>query len=422
MKLLSSCTMLIALLLISPAGGADDSDRIVAFVPTAGEPTLQDIQRAVSRFEAWDDQSQEQRLMRVIYWTPADREPQPEYRARLTRVMKHIQNFYATQMQANGFGPRSINLELDAEGMLKLRVAKGSREANTYTETNFRDGREIRSDCAKVLAEGGIDADQETIVIFCNLANWDPDKRTMSHNSPYYASGDHSRGTAWQVDSALLDSDLLSVKDQFLRDRQYGRISVGRYNSIFVGGVCHELGHALSLPHCKQAAPLRSARGTALMGSGNRTYGEELREEGLGSFLTVGHAIRLAAHPQFSGCTKQMRARFEASIKGWEYQVQDEGVRIRATVEGNLPILGVVAYGDPDGQSDYDAEIAAAVPQEDGSFEMILPHPQHKKDCKAELRFVVVACNGAAAKRRLSFDATVGADGKLEVAHLNADS
>jgi hypothetical protein len=59
----------------------------------------------------------------------------------------------------------------------------------------------------------GIDADSETIVIFCNLAEWDTEKRTMSHHSPYYASGDSRPGTAWQVDSPLLDPALLSVKE-----------------------------------------------------------------------------------------------------------------------------------------------------------------------------------------------------------------
>src|SRR5690606_23776384 len=99
------------------------------------------------------------------------------------------------------------------------------------------------------LQAAGIEADKETIVIFCNMSNWDPKTGTMSQNSPYYASGGLRNGTAWQVDSALLDAGLLKEKEPQLRDGQYGRISVGRYNSIFVGGVCHELGHALGLPH-----------------------------------------------------------------------------------------------------------------------------------------------------------------------------
>ena len=80
---------------------------------------------------------------------------------------------------------------------------------------------------------------------------------------PYYESGDSRHGTAWQVDSPLLDSALLGVNDQHITDGQYGRISLGKYNSFFVGGVCHELGHALGLPHCKESAASRAARGTA---------------------------------------------------------------------------------------------------------------------------------------------------------------
>ena len=37
-----------------------------------------------------------------------------------------------------------------------------------------------------------------------------------------------------------------------MQDGEYGRISMGKHNSIFIGGVAHELGHALSLPHNKE--------------------------------------------------------------------------------------------------------------------------------------------------------------------------
>ena len=138
------------------------------------------------------------------------------------------------------------------------------------------------------------------------MSNWDPEKRTISQNSPYYAGGTHRNGTAWQVDSPILDLEFLTEKGPNVHDGQYGHISIGRYNSIFIGGVCHELGHALGLPHNNERADERAAFGTALMGSGNRTYGEQLRGESKGSFLTLAHGLRLASHPMFSGSVKGM--------------------------------------------------------------------------------------------------------------------
>lgn len=363
----------------------------------SGEPTDADLQRARSVLSAWEkgDPQKSLRVMRVVYWSPADREPQPEFRSRLTRVMKSIQEFYAREMSSWGFEGPSIQLELADDGLLKIHQVQGKLKSDECSESDRNDGQEIRRDSLRALQAAGVNGDKETMVIFCNLADWDPVKRTMSHHSPYYASGDSRGGTAWQVDSPLLDAASLGVEDQQLVDRQYGKISLGKYNSIFVGGVCHELGHALGLPHCKESAADRITRGTSLMGGGNRTYGDELRGEGRGSFLTLPDALKLASHPQFSGSIKEMETRAEATFSGWKLSPNADGLQVAGQVKSNLPVYAVLAYADPAGGADYDSEIAAAVPNEDGSFNLQLPRSQ-KANVRATLHFVVVCANGAA--------------------------
>ncbi len=376
---------------------AAKSDPVVKKTLRAGEPAEADLQRSRSLLQAWETTSPQKspRLMRIVYWSPVDREPQPEFRPRLTRVMQSIQAFYAREMASWGFPGRSIQLELAADGLLNIHLAKGKLKSEDCSEADSNDGQEIRRDSLQALKTAGMDGDKETMVIFCNLADWDPEKRIMGHHSPYYASGDSRRGTAWQVDSPLLDAASLGVKDQLLQDRQYGKISLGKYNSIFVGGVCHELGHALGLPHCKECPLDRATRGTALMGSGNRTFGDELRGEGRGSFLTLPHSLKLAAHPQFSGSTKQIETRAVAAFSTWKLAPTADGLSVSATVQANLPVHAVLAYADPAGGADYDSEIACAVPQADGSFSLVLPRPE-KKNTRATLHFVAVCANGAA--------------------------
>ncbi|NQZ60113.1 MAG: hypothetical protein HRT88_21895 [Lentisphaeraceae bacterium] len=390
-----------------------------------GEPGADDLSRARKVLKKWGNENSKKavRQMHVVYWTPADRAPRQQYKQRLSRVLRHIQGFYKKEMVRHDFGERSIQLQQDKGGLVKIHLATGARPANTYTETNQQHGQEIRRDCAAVLSKAGIEADKQTIIIFCNLANWDAKKRTMSHNSPYYAAGRHNRGTAWQLDSPLLDPFHLGVKDKFLQDRQYGRISLGRYNSIFIGGVCHELGHALGLPHCTQCAPAKKAYGTALMGSGNRTYGEELRNESKGSFLTIAHALKLAVHPQFSGSVKQMNKQVRAQFRNWKLVSKAGGLKVNAVVKGNLPIFAIIAYADPAGRGEYNAEIAAAIPQADGSFELTLAHPQNKRSGAVDLHFVAVAVNGSAtasvwSQHAFTFKAKMSADGKLDVSEV----
>lgn len=362
-----------------------------------GEPTEADLTRSRQLLESWenDQPSKQKRVMRVVYWTPADRDPQPEFRPRLTRVLQHIQGFYEKEMTSWGFPGRTIQLQMEPDGLMKIYQAKGKLKNAECSEADGADGQEIRRDALQALKNDGIDGDKETIVIFCNLAEWDPAARKMSHHSPYYASGDNRHGTAWQVDSPLLDPKFLEVKDQKLNDAQYGNISLGKYNSIFIGGVCHELGHALGLPHCKECPAVRAVRGTALMGGGNRTYGEDLRGESKGSFLSLPHALKLAAHPQFSGSVKSIETRVKAEFKAWDFKPVSDGLHVSGTVTANLPIHALLAYADPNGGADYDSEIAAAVPQKDGKFTLLLPRPE-KKNCRATLHFVAVCANGSA--------------------------
>ncbi len=353
------------------------------------------------------------RTLHIVYWTPSDRDPQPQYRERLSRVLFDIRAFYLREMKRLGFGERTIRLATDDDGLLTIHVVKGKRP---YANYHVESGRAIREECLPVLKEAGIDADKETIVIFCNMSNWDPVAGTMSQNSPYYAGGGLRSGTAWQVDSALLDSDLIAKKEPLIRDGQYGRISVGRYNSIFVGGVCHELGHALSLPHNFERPDERVAFGTALMGSGNRSYGEDQRGEGRGSFLTLCEGLRLASHPLFTGSEKGIDLPRNAKLDNIAVKVAEDAksFTFSAQVTADPPPYAVIGYMDPSGGSDYDATTITAIPDSEGKFSFRCAAFQPGKT--GELRVVVCQANGGRiGDQNLSIPYSIDGDGVVDL-------
>jgi hypothetical protein len=399
-----SCLMLVP----AVVSAATPREEIAAKVPAA---------RAV--LDAWQAQNPEkaERKLHVVLWTPSDRDPAPLHRERLTAILHHIRDFYAREMTRIGFGPRTLKFAYANDGLIQIHLVKG---AKPYSNYQTESGGEIRNECLRPLRAAGVDPDKETIVIFCNMSNWDAETATITQNSPYYAGGTHRNGTAWQVDSPILNLESLGKKEPKVHDGQYGHISIGRYNSIFIGGVCHELGHALGLPHNRERADERAEFGTALMGSGNRSYGEELRGEGKGSFLTLAHALRLASHPVFCGSVKGIDLKANAVPTEMAIQEDGKGFTFSGKVSADPPVYGVVAYMDPDGGGDYDATTATAVPDKDGRF--VLNCQALAAGKSAELRVVFLQANGVASgflsATPFRYPYLVSKDGKADVSTL----
>lgn len=399
-----------ALLLVLPLHAAPQEE-ISSKVPAA---------KAI--LDGWQSQdpARAEKKIHVVYWTPSDREPAPRYQERLEAILEDIRDFYAKEMKRLGFGPMTIRLDHAPDGQMKVHVVKGRQP---YAKYDVQSGSQIRTECLTTLRAAGIDPEKETIVIFCNMSNWDAGKRTISQNSPYYAGGSNRSGTAWQVDSPILDLDSLAKKEPRVRDGQYGDISIGRYNSIFIGGVCHELGHALGLPHNKQRPDEEAAFGTALMGSGNRTYGENLRGEGKGSFLTLAHGLKLASHPIFCGSVKGIDQPANAVLSGVTLNGKGKSFTYSAKVTANPPPYAVLGYMDPEGGGDYDATTCTAIPDKDGRFTLTADAFAAGKP--GVFRVVVVQANGAAssfagASTPFTYPYLVAKDGTVDLAASQA--
>ena len=159
--------------------GADLPQKILAKA-TAARIILDRYHQRIANDES------EPRVLHLVYWTPSDREPASQYRQRLTRVMRHIQDFYADEMKRIGFGERTIGLQKDHDGLLRIHFVKGARP---YADYNKQSGDRVRDECRSVLRKATINPDRETILIFCNMGKWDEKLRVMSHKSPYYAGG-----------------------------------------------------------------------------------------------------------------------------------------------------------------------------------------------------------------------------------------
>ncbi|MES2997125.1 MAG: NPCBM/NEW2 domain-containing protein [Verrucomicrobiota bacterium] len=384
---------------------------------TPEEVRAKQVPEAMKILSAWENEEpvRGQRYLRLVYWTPADREPAPHYEKRLGEIFLEVRKFYGAEMKRIGFGKRSILLERGANSLPKIHLVKGLHPYSHYSQ---KSGGEIRKECLPVLEKAGINAAKETIIIFCNMSNWDRESRTIHQNSPYYAGGNQRSGNAWQVDSPILNVSSLAKKEPKIKDGQYGEISLGRYNSIFIGGIAHELGHALGLPHNKETKAEAAAYGTALMGAGNRAYGEQLRGEGKGAFITLAHALKLASHPMFSGSLKEFDKNATFDLRNIRVEEAGKSFRFHGNIKATPPVYAVLGYMNPHGGNDYDATTCTAIPDENGDFTLECAALRPGKE--AEFAVVMVAVNGSASSfgpndAKWKFPYTVAKDGTPDI-------
>jgi len=332
--------------------------------------------------------------VRIAYFVPRDRQPAAGYAERLDRVMTEVQRFYREGMAAAGYGPMTFQLDRDAQGRLCVYVVRGRQEMRAYG----RDAADaVRREVKAALAQKGLDADHHTLVIFEALLAWDADKATEV--GPYCGGGSHLAGTAWVYDDPRLDPRLLGSKAP---GGYYGQpCSIGEFNSHYVGGVAHELGHAFGLPHdCQRRSD--QSRGVSLMGGGNHTYGQELRGEGPGTFLSPASAMRLAASRPFAGDRDDASQRPECRISGLKADFRQGAIVLSGTLAAKPPALGIAAYNDwvriP---ADYDAVGWTCKVGKTGGFQLevgeMRPGP-------SQLRLAVCHANGTTSQFSFDYD------------------
>ena len=108
--------------------------RSVAFTPagntiaSGGDDGTVRVQKIKTHLEAQHLRN----MVRLIYFLPNDRQPQPDMDAKLNTQIKEIQRFYANQMEIHGFGRKTFTFETDATGKAVVHRVKGQFPDSHY--------------------------------------------------------------------------------------------------------------------------------------------------------------------------------------------------------------------------------------------------------------------------------------------------
>ncbi|MCC7495508.1 MAG: NPCBM/NEW2 domain-containing protein [Fimbriimonadaceae bacterium] len=344
-------------------------------------------------------------LLQVAYFVPADRQPIPGYVERIDRIMQEVREFYARGMAAHGFGRLTFDLARDAAGKLLVHRVDAHGPAASYGRNA---AGQVAAEVRPVLQAAGLDPQRTHVIIFQVLLDWQDGKALEV--GPYVGGGSATSGTCWVYDDPRLDPAKLSSKEPggyYMRP-----CSLGEFNSHYLGGVAHELGHALGLPHDKEPGAGRAVP-RSLMGAGNHSYGEEQRGEGPGSVLSAASAWPLAKHPLFTGQPAPTSAA-NCELQAVEFSQEAGQVVLRGRLAARPAAYGVVAYQDPvTPAADYDAVSWAAPVAADGRFEVGVGE---FKPGPTQIRLRACLTDGSASYQR--WDLTVDAAGRPDLAPL----
>lgn len=355
------------------------------------------------RVDAWLKDGKESAMpVHVVYLSCEDQQPFPEHRDRLNRVLSEVQSWMAAQHEAAGFGPVTMMLQRDDSGRVKLHESKLPFKVGTRNAQLIRQTHQACIDASKaVLAEAGINYDRSFVLILTTI----PDDFGAA---PFFGNIIQDRGYCFAVDAPWLDTNYTKTDGP----KVWKGKTVGPANSALIGGIAHELGHGLGLPHSDEP-PAEKTYGESLMASGNYTWRSELRKEGKGSYLLDTDAMLLIARPPFTGRVRDFDKQPRAEFRDLRFALTEGGlIQVTGNIITDIPAHAVKVCDDPPSNSDYNSIAYAALPDEKtGAF--TITFKAHPAEGEHQLVLYAYHVNGRWTRKNHKF--TVEKDGTVKL-------
>lgn len=288
--------------------------------------------------------------LNVIYFLPKGGKPIPEYERRLSEMLRYVQNFYGSEMERNEYGYKTFGLSCKGDGYVDIIIVKGERDSSFYSNVG-PGGSNARGEIETYFKKNPQSKKSEHTLVFM--------AKTKEHHSggvPYYALGRYA---------FIMDYEGYDLK-HLGEGSEYGILL-----PTYLGGLGHELGHGLNLPHNKETVSESKTLGTTLMGRGNYTLGESP------TFLTGADCAILNNCQLFSPDKKDFYTdEKELLWKDLTFDFDSDGITIKGEFDSEKAINAVIAYFDPapyGSNRDYDAQSFLGKLQND-SFNLVIPY------------------------------------------------
>jgi hypothetical protein len=286
--------------------------------------------------------------LNVVYFVPSDRTPITNYQTRLSKLLRWGQEFYRSNMIRNGYNSTfGLFVKTVDTASVRIIVVNGQSPASSYTYSNKGTvEQEINS---YFTANPTLKASDHYLVIM-------PVPDINAADVPFYGTGrfcyalDYAKFDIQYMGQATTDGNLLTK---------------------WFGGMMHELGHGLNLPHSHETNTEHTTLGTNLMGSGNYTLGSAP------TFINRAGSAVLNNCQVFSKTVKTFYNTSSASLTSLNGSISGNNFVVSGTFTTTDAITAVNVYQDPgptygEPNNNYDA-VAWSVNPTGNSFTVSMP-------------------------------------------------
>ncbi|RQO65876.1 hypothetical protein DBR43_26875 [Pedobacter sp. KBW06] len=338
--------------------------------------------RAANKFGATGDGPQSgTNNLNVVYFIPSDLDTVPGYQKRLNGVMVYTQNFVSKWMNHWGFTNKTVGIPVDAQGKLRMAVIRGTypKAQYPYEGGSAQMMTEIN---AYYAAHPGEKTSDHILVV---TPTYSYDTNGYPSGGPFYGIG----RWCFALDYTGLDTLNLGKPND-------------KYSTIWIGGLAHELGHGINLPHNGGAESQNVTFGTTLMGSGNSTFGKSP------TYLSPADAAILANCQVFSSTTRSdwyaapgfQLTKFSAKYQSGNIIVSGKFSAVKAVKD--IALYHRIAATDPGG---YRSVTFAAKPIGTDSFYVSMPVSDFREKGNTGYEFTIRYCheNGSISSQVINY-------------------
>ncbi|KAA8482927.1 NPCBM/NEW2 domain-containing protein [Arcticibacter tournemirensis] len=319
------------------------------------QSVISDAKKAVETYNK--DMPKANNVVKVVYFHGKGHKLSAGWEERLTRILTAVSDYYRDEFGRYGIKSDGVNFDKSGNKYV-ITVVEGDFDSKSY---NVNSSAQLQTEISNK-TRGKIDFSDDHILVITGLY-YMKDKETYVFNSPYMGTGSSVRGVSFAADCPLLDPKLLTDKVNAIKFSEPNKAdrecSVAEFNSWYIGGIAHEMGHMFGLFHDFGNPFELTASSISLMGEyGSRHFKGDAWGDTQTSYISGAGILQLLSHPVFTGYSKYKKSDVELSLNDIHCSIAGDSIFLKADLASNLPPYALSVLISPLNRTEYFNESA----------------------------------------------------------------